>query len=172
MTGRARNAVATLLLGTAAVALGCASPRGCDDGNEAEDVACRTAAAREQLEFGMSRESALALLGRAEAVPPWPQLGEAPATVANPYDEKTIESALGEEYQVVRYFVAVERVSKCPFLQGRIQLEPLVFFEGKLVGWRWAYVADLLERPIRNQERVDGFGVFCDRLGTEPAPES
>lgn len=120
----------------------------------------------------MSRDAALELLGKAEAEPPWPAIGAAPELLHNPYDTLEYESKLGEHYDVVRHFVYVERVSKCPFLQGRIELEPLVFFEDKLVGWDWAYVADLVERRIRNNEKFVGFGVFCDRAAPDDASES
>jgi hypothetical protein len=146
------------------LALGCSSSRKCRVGEDASGVACQTLRAREQLEFGMSRSAAIDTLGSATVSPPWrTDFGDVPDSISNPFDSQTVESVIGEQYEVVRFFVEVERGSKCPFLQGRIQFAPLVFFEDRLVGWEWSYVADLVGHPVENQQRSLVFGAFCDQ---------
>lgn len=143
---------------------GCSTPGSCRDGDDARGVACRTLRAREQLVFGMSKSAAMDTLGSSTVVPPWrTDLGDAPNSLHNPFDSQTVQSVLGEQYEVVRFFVYVERISKCPFLAGRIQLEPLVFFEDRLVGWDWSYVADLIGEPVEAEQMSWGFGIFCDQ---------
>jgi len=151
---------------------GCSSMRSCRSGTDARGVACETLQARERLEFGMSRAVAMATLGSATVAAPWrTDLGSVPAEIQNPFDSQTIESALGESYEVVRFFVEVERVSKCPFLQGRIRFAPLIFFDDQLVGWKWSYVADLTGRPVEPEQMSSHFGVFCDQQRAEKQPQ-
>lgn len=146
---------------------GCSTPGKCRSGDDARGVACRTLRAREQLVFGMSRSEAMDTLGSSTVVPPWrTDLPDVPDNLHNPFDSQTVQSVLGEQYEVVRFFVDVERVSKCPFLAGRIQLEPLVFFEDRLVGWKWSYVADLVGEPVYAKQTSWGFGIFCDQTGS------
>ncbi len=154
-------------------ALGCSSPGKCRVGEDASGIACRTLRARETLEFGMSRSTAMDTLGSTEVIPPWrTDLGDVPESVSNPFDSQNVESVIGERYEVVRFFVEIERRSKCPFLQGRIRFEPLVFFEDRLVGWEWSYVADLIGRPVEPNQRSLVFGVFCDQARANQARDS
>lgn len=154
---------------------GCASRDACDAGDGAQAVACRARRAHGRLEFGLSREAAIAKLGTAAGIPPWRRdLAEVPDVVHNPFDSQDVESGIGEAYEVVRFFVEIEFVSDCPFLQGEIRFVPLVFFEDRLVGWTWSYVADLLGQPVPPEQQRLRFGVFCaratPRTDAEPAP--
>ena len=47
-------------------------------------------------------------------------------------------------------------------MQGRLSLEPLIFVDGKLVGWSWSYLADVVARRLRAEETGWSFGMFCD----------
>jgi len=155
-----------------ALAQGCSSSGKCRPGDDASGVACHTLHARELLEFGMSRSVAMDTLGSATVAPPWrTDLGNVPASISNPFDSQPLESIIGEQYEVVRFFVEVERGSKCPFLQGRIRFAPLVFFEDRLVGWEWSYVADLIGQPVGADDRSLVFGVFCEQERAQQARE-
>ncbi|HXV35619.1 MAG TPA: hypothetical protein VEC18_00625 [Myxococcota bacterium] len=148
---------------------------GCGEGDGYRAVGCRAAAARERLSFGMSREAAIDAIGRAEVVPPWRnRLGLGPAIIQNPFDELSFTSPLGEEYAVVRYYIAASGKSRCPVVSGELRLEPLIFLDGKLVGWDWPYLADVLGRRITAKETHWTFGAFCDQpRGAAPdAPDS
>ncbi len=117
----------------------------------------------------MSRSTAMETLGSATVAPPWrTDLSGAPPEIENPFDSQTVQSALGERYEVVRYFVEIERISECPFLSGRIRFTPLVFFDDQLVGWKWSYVEDLIGKPVEAEQRVSSFGVFCDPIPGDP----
>jgi hypothetical protein len=159
---------AAVLLGLApllalAATLGCAHG-GCGDGDSYRAVGCRAAAARDTLVFGMPREAAIDAIGRAEVVPPWRnRFGLGPAIIQNPFDELSFTSPLGEEYEVVRYYIAASGKSRCPVVSGELRLEPLIFFDGKLVGWDWPYLADVLGRRITAKETHWTFGAFCDQ---------
>ncbi len=161
------SGVIAALLWLQLLGLGCASgscPRG--DGHRA--IGCRAELAREQLTYGVSRSDALDAIGRLETEPPWKnEWGAGPAAIGNPFDSRSYTSTLGEEYEVTRFFVEAWGVSDCPFVQGRLQLEPLIFLDDQLVGWSWSYLADLLERRLAADETSWSFGVFCDRIGAD-----
>jgi hypothetical protein len=156
----------------AALAHGCSSRGKCRTGEDASGIACSTLHARDQLEFGMSRSEAIDTLGSATVAPPWrTDLGDVPTSLSNPFDSQTIESVIGEQYEVVRFFVEVERGSKCPFLQGRVRFAPLVFFEDELVGWEWSYVRDLVGQPVGADQRSLIFGIFCNQVRADQTRE-
>jgi hypothetical protein len=166
-TARLQAAALTLLLALGA-ALACASG-GCHR-DDYRGVGCRAEAAREALVFGLSREAALDAIGRSEVEPPWKNdLGLGPATIANPFDSQAFTSPLGEEYEVVRFFVEATGSSRCPFVQGELKFEPLIFVDGKLVGWKWSYLADVLGRRLTPKETGWEFGAFCDSQRASPA---
>ncbi|MEE8165454.1 MAG: hypothetical protein V3T64_07795, partial [Myxococcota bacterium] len=56
----------------------------------------------------------------------------------------------------------------CPFVQGELRLEPLIFVDDKLVGWKWSYLADVLGRRLSAKETGWGFGAFCDSRRASP----
>jgi hypothetical protein len=160
-------AALALLVGLAAT-LACA-PGGCHQGGGHRAVACRAALARKTLTFGLSREAALDTIGRSEAVPPWKNArGLGPSLISNPFDSQTYTSELGEEYEVVRIFVGASGNRKCPFVQGSLRLEPLIFVDDKLVGWKWSYLADVLDRRLTEKETGWDFGAFCDSNPIDP----
>ena len=68
----------------------------------------------------------------------------------------------------MRFFVEAYGNPNCPFVQGRLSLEPLIFIDGKLVGWKWSYLEDVLQRRLRDDEIGWNFGMFCDHLRGEP----
>jgi len=151
------------LAGTLACAYG-----GCQR-DDYRGAACRAAAARETLSFGLSRDAALEAMGSAEVEPPWKNdRGLGPATLHNPFDSETFTSSIGETYEVVRFFVAARGNPRCPFVRGELKLEPLIFVHDKLVGWKWSYLADVLDRPLTAKETGWEFGAFCD--GQRAAP--
>ena len=162
-----RMAALTLLVALAST-LACAAG-GCYRGDGYRAVGCRAAAAREALVFGLSREEALDAIGPSEAEPPWKNdLGLGPTVIRNPFDSETYTSPLGEAYEVVRFFVAASGDSNCPFVQGKLRLEPLIFVDDKLVGWKWPYLADALGRRLSAKETGWGFGAFCDSKRVSP----
>jgi hypothetical protein len=167
-TAPMRMAALALLVALAST-LACA-PGGCHRGDGYRAVGCRAAAAREALAFGLSREAALDAIGRSEAVPPWRNaLGLGPALISNPFDSETYTSQLGEEYEVVRFFVGASGSPGCPFVQGKLKLEPLIFVDDELVGWKWSYLADVLDRRLTAKETGWEFGAFCDGKPASPA---
>jgi hypothetical protein len=150
--------VAFLALST----LGCASLDISTPGDDVEKLARANESARERLVFGMSKEKATAIMGEAEVSPPWANhLGIGPQVVRNPFDTLHFESPVGEEYEVLRYAVGLYGEPRCPFVHGDAVLIPLIFFEGKLVGWRWSYMESVLRRRLREDEQAWGFGRFC-----------
>jgi len=156
-----RLAALALLVALAAM-LACA-PGGCHQGGGHRAVACRAALARKTLSFGLSREAAIDAIGRSEAVPPWKNArGLGPSLISNPFDSETYTSELGEEYEVVRFFVGASGNPRCPFVRGKLRLEPLIFVDDKLVGWKWSYLADVLDRRLTDRETSWEFGAFCD----------
>ena len=141
--------------------LACASG-GCNR-SDYRGVGCRAEAARETLSFGLSREAAIEAIGRTEVDPPLKNpLGLGPATIRNPFDSDTLTSAIGEEYEIVRFYVEATGNPKCPFIQGALKFEPLIFVDGKLVGWSWSYLADVLGERISPKKTRWDFGAFCD----------
>jgi hypothetical protein len=145
-------------------ALGCATLGIDASSEEYEKLARANESAHEQLAFGMSKEKATAIMGEAEVRPPWANdLGIGPQVVRNPFDTLRFESPLGEEYEVLRYAVGLYGEPRCPFVHGDAVLVPLIFFEEKLVGWRWSYMESVLQRRLRDEERGWGFGRFCGR---------
>ena len=168
-----RKAAPTLLAAlTLLVALGstlACAPGGCHRGDGYRAIGCHAAAARKALAFGVSREAALDAIGRSEAVPPWQNaLGLGPALISNPFDSETYTSRLGEEYEVVRFFVGASGSPDCPFVQGKLKLEPLIFVDDKLVGWKWSYLAEVLGRRLSPKETDWDFGAFCDSKRVSP----
>jgi hypothetical protein len=159
---------AVMTLSLVMLGLGCASG-GCPAGDGYRAVGCNAAAARDQLRYGLSRNQAIDAIGRFEVEPPWKnEWGAGPEAIRNPFDTRSYTSALGEEYEVTRFFVEAWGVSSCPFVQGRLQLEPLIFLEDELVGWSWPYLQDLLGRGLAADETGWSFGMFCDRIGRPP----
>lgn len=151
---------ALALLATLASTLACASG-GCQR-NDYRGAGCRAKAARETLVFGLSREAALEAMGRSEVEPPWKNdLGLGPASLSNPFDSETFTSPLGEEYEVLRFFVEAHGNPRCPFVRGELKFEPLIFVDEKLVGWKWSYLADTLGRRLTPKETGWEFGAFC-----------
>jgi len=147
--------------------LGCAS--GSCHGDNYRSAACRVKAARETLAFGLSREEALDAIGRSEVEPPWKnRLGLGPATISNPFDSQTFTSPIGEEYEVVRFFVEAAGNPRCPFVKGELKFEPLIFVDDKLVGWKWSYLAEVLGRRLTPKETGWDFGAFCDGQRASP----
>ena len=169
-TTRAQLAALTLLLALGST-LACASG-GCNR-SDYRGVGCRAEAAREALVFGLSREEAIDAIGRTEVDPPWKNpLGLGPATISNPFDSDTVTSPIGEEYEIVRFYVEATGNSKCPFIQGALKFEPLIFVDDKLVGWSWSYLADVLGKRISPKKTSWDFGAFCDgRRTNSPAAD-
>jgi hypothetical protein len=159
-TTRVQLAALTLLLALGST-LACASG-GCNR-SDYRGVGCRAEAAREALVFGLSREEAIDAIGRTEVDPPWKNpLGLGAATISNPFDSDTVTSPIGEEYEIVRFYVEATGNSKCPFIQGALKFEPLIFVDDKLVGWSWSYLADVLGKRISPKKTSWEFGAFCD----------
>jgi hypothetical protein len=173
---RAPSNLATAQMGMAALALlvalastlACAS-RACHR-DDYRGVGCRAAAAREDLSFGLSREAAIDAIGRSEVEPPWKNdLGLGPAVISNPFDSESMTSPIGEEYEVVRFFVEASGTPDCPFVQGDLKLEPLIFVDDRLVGWQWSYLADVLGERVPMKSRRWNFGTFCGSRRSDPA---
>ena len=165
-TTRVQLAALALLVALGST-LACASG-GCNR-SDYRGVGCRAEAAREALVFGLSREEAIDAIGRTEVAPPWKNpLGLGPATISNPFDSDTLTSPIGEEYEIVRFYVEATGSSKCPFIQGALKFEPLIFIDDKLVGWRWSYLADVLGERISMKAKRWDFGAFCDGRRTSP----
>jgi hypothetical protein len=162
----------------AAVAmLACASIGGRPSGDDYKQWLSANAAAPEKLSFGMTKAEATAVMGDAEARPPWlNDRGIGPQIVRNPFDSLQFESPEGEAYEVRRYAVGLYGEYRCPFVHGDAEFVPLIFFEEKLVGWRWSYIESVLQRRLRSDERAWSFGRFCDGgsqpQNPEPAPET
>ncbi|MBW1843216.1 MAG: hypothetical protein JRE38_07995 [Deltaproteobacteria bacterium] len=165
-TTRVQLAALTLLLALGST-LACASG-GCNR-SDYRGVGCRAEAAREALVFGLSREEAIAAIGRTEVAPPWKNpLGLGPATISNPFDSDILTSPIGEEYEIVRFYVEATGNPDCPFIQGALQFEPLIFVEDKLVGWSWSYLAEVLGKRISPKKTSWDFGAFCGSPRTHP----
>ena len=159
--------VALALLAVLASTLACASG-GCRR-DDYRGVACRAGAAREDLSFGLSRDAAIDVIGRTEIDPPWKNdLGLGPAVITNPFDSEMMTSPIGEEYEIVRFYVEATGNPDCPFVQGALKLEPLIFVDDRLVGWRWSYLADVLGERISMKARRWNFGTFCNSRRSDP----
>jgi hypothetical protein len=160
--------VALALLVAFASTLACAW-RACHR-DDYRGVGCRAAAAQEDLGFGLSREAAIDAIGRSEVEPPWKNdLGLGPSVISNPFDSETMKSPIGEEYEVVRFYVEAIGNPDCPFIQGELRLEPLIFVDDRLVGWRWSYLADVLGERISMKAKRWDFGSFCDGRRASPS---
>jgi hypothetical protein len=159
-TPKILTAALVLLVALSSV-LACASS-GCRR-DDYRGVACRADKARETLRFGLSREASIDAIGRSEIEPPWKNdLGLGPDVIANPFDSEIMKSPLGEEYEVVRFFVEASGNPECPFIQGKLRFQPLIFIDNKLVGWRWSYLADVLGERLSTKATRWSFGIFCD----------
>ena len=147
-------------------ALGCASGSGsvaCSPSNRFRSAACHNRHAIEQLTFGMTRSQATAAMGQFEFEMPWTdEYGIAPDRIENPFDTRTYDTAIGEEYEVLRYVVDEFDRSDCPHVYKGLNLEPLIFFEGQLVGWRWSYLEDALNRAAEPDDLAWRVSYFCD----------
>ena len=159
---------ALALLVALASTLACASG-GCHR-DDYRGVGCRAAAARETLAFGLSREAAIDVIGRSEVEPPWKNdLGLGPAMISNPFDSETMPSPIGETYEVVRFFVEASGNPDCPFVQGELRFQPLIFVDDRLVGWKWSYLADVLGKRLSEKATNWHFGAFCDGRRASPS---
>ena len=155
-----------LVAALAALAVACAF--GGRSGGASADQLEANAAAHKRLRFGLSKSEATALMGAAELRPPWANtLGIGPQTVRNPLDSLRFESPSGEEYEVLRYAVALSGDPRCPFVRGEATLVPLIFVEEQLVGWRWSYLESVLQRRLRDDEVGWAFGSFCPGMPDE-----
>jgi len=126
-------------------------------------------AALDRLEFGMTRAESVAIMGERVIRPPWANdRGIGPQVVRNPFDTATFESPSGEIYAVDRYAIGLYGRSGCPFVRGEARLVPLIFLDGKLVGWRWSYLASAMQRPIKADEEGWSFGEFCGQASGSP----
>lgn len=159
---RALHGVAWLSV-VAVFSLGCSSlPFGAGKKEYAKLGEANEAAA-EELAFGMTLQETTAIMGETEVQPPWANSREiGPQIVANPMDTLDFESPEGEHYTVRRYAIQLTGAGNCPFVRGDAELVPLIFFEEKLVGWRWAYLENVLQRRLLEKERSWSFGRFCD----------
>jgi hypothetical protein len=158
---------ALALIVALASTLGCAS-RSCHR-DDYRGVGCRAEAAREKLTFGLSREAAIDVIGRSEVDPPWKNdFGLGPSVISNPFDSETMKSPIGEEYEVVRFFTEATGNPDCPFVQGELRLEPLIFIDDELVGWKWSYLSDVLGQRLSVKATRWNFGTFCGGRRTPP----
>lgn len=156
-----------------ALALLCAAISGCAGAKKVRgphlDQVAANAAALDQLEFGMTRAQAATIMGEQVILPPWANdRGIGPQIVHNPFDNATFESPSGESYEVDRYAVGLYGQSGCPFIRGEAQLVPLIFLGDELVGWRWSYLASVLQRPIPADVKSWSFGQFCGQASGSP----
>jgi hypothetical protein len=152
-------------LAFAVASTGCSSK--CKPGPDARGMACAAGHSREGLVFGMSRSEAEALMGSSETVPPWHnEFGLGPESASNPFDSQEFESQIGETYDVVRYFVEIYGNPACPFIQGRLVFEPLIFVDDRLVGWEWTYLEDAVGERLGDSARIHAFGIFCRGAAT------
>jgi hypothetical protein len=156
-----------------ALALLCAVSSGCAGAKRARgpylDQVAANAAALDHLEFGMTRAESAAIMGEQVIRPPWANdRGIGPQLVRNPFDSSAFESPSGEAYEVDRYAVGLYGQSGCPFIRGEAQLAPLIFLEDELVGWRWSYLASVLQRSIQADEKSWSFGQFCGQASGSP----
>ena len=144
-------------------ALGCASIGGNAAIDTYKELTRANESAREKLAFGMSKVESAAIMGDAEVRPPWANdRGIGPQIVHNPFDTLHIESPEGEEYEIHRYAVGLYGEPRCPFVHGDAVLIPLIFLEGKLVGWRWSYMESVLQRQLREEEQAWSGEGFCE----------
>jgi hypothetical protein len=155
------------------LALLCAVSSGCAGTKQARspfnDQVDANTAALEQLQFGMTRAESTAIMGEQVIRPPWANdRGIGPQVVRNPFDGAEFESPNGETYHVDRYAVGLYGQSGCPFIRGVARLVPLIFLADELVGWRWSYLASVLQRPIRAAEKSWSFGQFCGQASGSP----
>jgi hypothetical protein len=151
--------------------LACASIGGRPSGDEYKQLLSANKDAVEKLSYGMSKAEAAAVMGDAEALPPWANdRGIGPRIARNPFDTLHFESPEGESYEVMRYAVGLYGEYRCPFVHGDAEFVPLIFFEEELVGWRWSYMESVLQRRLRSEERAWSFGRFCDGGSREPDP--
>jgi len=156
-----------------AIAILCAFSLGCAGSTRPRgaylDQIEANSAALEQLQFGMTRAESAALMGEKTIRPPWANdRGIGPQELRNPFDGERFESPNGEIYQVDRYAVGLYGQSGCPFIRGDARLVPLIFLDEKLVGWRWSYLASVLQRPIKTTEKSWNFGQFCGQASGSP----
>jgi hypothetical protein len=156
-----------------ALALLCAVGSGCAGTKRARgpfvDQMEANVAALEQLRFGMTRAESAAIMGEQVVRPPWANdRGIGPQVVRNPFDSAEFESPSGERYEVDRYAVGLDGLSGCPFIRGEARLVPLIFLEDELVGWRWSYLASVLQRRIKAGEKSWSFGQFCGQASGSP----
>lgn len=167
-----RNAEATSgVLWIVLALLACSSVRTGLSGDTYKDQVKHNSTAREELVFGMSRAEAAAVMGTPQIIPPWANARKIGLQiVTNPLDTIEIEAPGGDRYQVDRYAVGLYGEHRCPFIRGEAELEPLIFFEGKLVGWRWSYLASALQRRLTVEEQRWSFGEFCGAETSEATP--
>ncbi len=82
------------------------------------------------LSTGMTQEELLRVMGRRTF-----NLGK--LTVTNPYRSENLTGASGD-YQVIYYVTSVELDDD---IISDNELTPFVFYENKLIGWGWDYLA-------------------------------
>ena len=167
-----RNAEATVGVLLAMLALlACSSVRTQPSGNAYEEQLRRNSAAREELVFGMSRAEAASVMRKAPLIPPWANPRKIGLQIVpNPLDTLEIDAPSGDHYQVDRYAIGLYGEHRCPFIRGEAELEPLIFFEGKLVGWRWSYLESALQRRLTVDEKRWSFGEFCGAEASKETP--
>jgi len=167
-----RNAEATVGVLLAVLALlACSSVRTHPSGGAYEAQVKRNSTVREELVFGMSRAEAASIMTAAQIIPPWANPRKIGLQIVpNPLDTLEIDAPSGDHYRVDRYAVGLYGEHRCPFIRGEAELEPLIFFEDKLVGWRWSYLESALQRRLTVDEKRWSFGEFCGAQASQKTP--
>jgi len=111
---------------------------GCASSTTLSQAAARTREKLLQTSIGMSRQNVVDIVGTEpkEVVDPTGLNGQKLSTINNPYRFETIQSD-GRSLEVV-YYVTDDKDNDGVI--SNEELTPLVFDDGKMIGWGWGYL--------------------------------
>lgn len=102
-----------------------------------------------RLSVGMTRQQTLDVMGTGEYKLGYSRGGYFEATLNNPYKSETLQGK-DKTFEVLYYYTDKKRTNLPgqEFLITDDELTPLVFDEGKLIGWGWGF----LEQNVQKYE--------------------
>jgi len=105
-----------------------------------------------KLSIGLTKQEALDLMGNKSATDVYqssPVYGSIKLTVNNPYRSEILQGK-DKNFEVIYYYTDVKKMHRnwwveTPTVQDD-ELTPLIFDEGKLIGWGWSFLQENIQK--------------------------
>ncbi len=98
-----------------------------------------------KLQIGMTKQEALDVMGNRSATEVYFRnlTGSDQLTVNNPYKSEILQGKDGKTLEILYYYIEKKRVDN---IITDDSLTPLVFDNGKLIGWGWGFLQDNINK--------------------------